>query len=91
MCGGDIAAHLTKGIGAILTTKTARNLLFQFGHPDIALRLVIVEGNGKVFHKCQYHIRVVSESIQQVFGQGLFDPSALLGLVLVGFGGRVDP
>ncbi len=51
---GEIAADPTKGGRPLLAAKGARNLLLDFEHAQITLRLIVGEGHPQVLHKCQH-------------------------------------
>jgi len=61
--------------------------LFQLGHADIALGLVVIKRNLKIIHKCQHHVRVISQSIQQVLGGVCLARPRLWACSSVGSGG----
>ena len=48
-----------------------REFLPRLHHPQIALRLVLIEGNGTIAHKGEDVMRVISKLVQQIAGFAL--------------------
>jgi hypothetical protein len=46
--GREVAANAAKALGTLLGPKGARDFLLDFRHPNIAFRLVIIEGDQSV-------------------------------------------
>lgn len=65
---GQIAADARERAGSAVGAECAGHFLLDLEHAQVALRLVVVERDGEV--------------VEEVLGQGLFDPSALLGAAL---------
>ena len=66
--GRQIAADATKGLRAGTRTETARDLLLDFDHANIAFSLAIVERHGEIVQKGQHRFLVRGETIQQIAG-----------------------
>ncbi len=61
--------------------KPAGDLLLHFDHAQIALGLVVVEGNRKIVQEPQHDPLSLREAIQQIAGRALFDVARLLRFV----------
>jgi hypothetical protein len=63
--------------------EAARNLLLDFEHPQIALSLIIVKGDGQVVKEGEHCVLAEEEALEQVARRGLLDPAALPGAACV--------
>ena len=75
--GRDIAADLAEDFRAHIAAEPARHFLLDFNHPNVAFRQIIIKRHLKIPHKCQHFFGMVSQAVEQVFGEALFDPTAL--------------
>jgi len=69
--GRKITADATKGGDSCLTAKGASNLLLNFRHPKIPLRLVVGERDREVMEQSEHLVSPVQQGIQEVFGRTL--------------------
>jgi hypothetical protein len=67
---------LAKGFGTVFRTKTTGHFLFEFDHPEIPFRLIIVKWHLKILHKSQSFPFEKLEMIDQALGRVLFGLAA---------------
>jgi hypothetical protein len=86
----DVAADLTETLGSLLRAKTPRDLLFQFHHTDVSLRLVVIKWYVHIVHKGQHFPLMGLQAVQQVLGWALFDAPSLFGVLSCDGTGSVE-
>ncbi len=64
--GGKIAADVTKGGCSRLRAKGGRNLLLNFDHTKIPLRLIVRKWDGEIIEEGQHLVCPSQQIIQQV-------------------------
>ena len=74
-----IAADITKKLDTFEGTKTARDLLLDFHHAQIAFRQIVVEGNGEVMDEVQHGVAVTVKALEQ-FARGTLSDAPLARL-----------
>jgi hypothetical protein len=72
--GRKITADAAKSGGNSRTAKGASNLLLHFGHPKVALGLVVRKRNPQVVEHGQDLIGSCEQGIQEILGLALFGP-----------------
>src|SRR6266496_4022168 len=82
--GRKITADATKGSNPRLTAKGASNLLLNFRHPKIALRLIVGKRDREVIEQSEHLISSVQQDIQEVFGRTVSAPALALSLRFAG-------
>ena len=70
---GEVGSNGGEGVGAGDGTEAAGGFLFEFGHTNIALRLIVVEGHARIGEKAQHIGGVPSQADEQIDCWGLFD------------------
>src|SRR5438876_9795130 len=73
----EIASDAAEGLSASRRAETARDLLLDFDHPNIALREAIVERHGEVVQEQQHRLLVLGKAIEQIASCRLFAPTSL--------------
>ena len=69
LAGGlEVAADSAEGFGPGQCPEAAAYLVVQFGHPEVALALVIVKAHGRVGPVALHFVALVPEPAQQVVG-----------------------
>src|SRR6266550_9346166 len=82
----QVAADATKGRRSRFAAEGARNLLLDFDHPHIALRLIIVKRHDEAVEEGQYSLLVADQAGEQVARRTLFRASFFAGRSLSGGG-----
>src|SRR6516162_10230817 len=80
----QVASDATKGSRSRFAAEGARHLLLDFDHPNIPLRLVIVERHDETVEEGQHGLLVADQAIKQVARRTLFDASFFSGRSLSG-------
>jgi hypothetical protein len=80
----QVAADATKGRRSRFAAERARDLLLDFDHANIALRLVIVKRHNEAVQEGQYRLLVADQAVKQVARRTLFGPSFFAGRSLSG-------
>lgn len=62
--GRDVGTDVTESISAVLGTKSAGNLLFEFDHAYIPLGQIVVEGDAEVIHEGKDFRLVLVQTVQ---------------------------
>src|SRR6266849_4533143 len=86
----QVASDATKGRRSRFAAEGARDLLLNFDHPNIPLRLVIVKRHDKAVQEGQYDFLVVDQAVKQVACRTLFGASFAAGGSLSGGGQRIS-
>ena len=86
----QVASDATKGRRSRFAAEGARDLLLDFDHPNIALRLVIVKRHDEAVQEGQHGFLVVDQAVKQVACSTLFGTSFGAGRSLSGGGGRIS-
>src|SRR5438876_11393985 len=73
----EIASDAAEGLSTSRRAETARDLLLDFDHPNIALREAIVERHSEVVQEQQHGLLVRGQTIEQVASCRLFAPTFL--------------
>src|SRR5947199_2688351 len=77
--GRKVTADATEHRHPVFGTETPGDLLLDFDHPQISLRLVIVKRHSKIVQEPQHGPLPLRESIQQITSRALFgSPSCWL-------------
>src|SRR5258708_33958433 len=71
----QVASDATKGRRSRFAAEGARDLLLNFDHPNIALRLVIVKRNDEAMQEGQHGLLVADQAVKQVARRTLFRAS----------------
>ena len=74
--GREVAAYGGKLGGAGQGAETAGYFLFDLHHPQVALGLVVVEGDAEVVHKGEDFWAVVTQPVKQIAWRRLFGATA---------------
>jgi len=74
-----IAADSTEKLHTVEGAKTARHLLLDFHHAQIAFRQIIIERNGEVMDEVEYGVAVTVEALEQ-FASGTLSDAPLARL-----------
>ena len=69
----EVGANDGKVLGSCNRAKTAGSFLLEFRLPDIAFRLIVVEGHAQIGEKAQHVGRVLSQADEQIERGRLFD------------------
>ena len=75
----QVASDATKGRRSCFAAEGARDLLLDFDHANIALRLVIVKRHDEAVQEGQHRLLVVDQAVKQVARRTLFRASFLPG------------
>jgi hypothetical protein len=62
-CRRKIASDSAEASCAIVGPETAADLLYQFDHPDVPFRTIIVERHTKVCHEAKYIVSLLLQAI----------------------------
>src|SRR6266699_5128162 len=73
----EIAADAAEGLSPSRRAETARDLLLDLHHADIALRKAVVKRHGEVVQEQQHGILVLRKAIEQIARRRLFAPTFL--------------
>ncbi len=73
--GGEIAADAAEGARALRAAEGAGDLLLHLDHADVALGLVVVEGDGGVVHESEHRALMGGEAVEEVLGLTLLAAS----------------
>src|SRR5260221_5239294 len=74
--GGADRAKAAEGIGTGVAAEGARDLLLDFDHAQVPLRLIVVEGHGEVLEEQERLMFIHPEPVEQVAGRALLTPPA---------------
>ena len=74
--GGDLAADAAERLGGVLAAEQSGDLLLKLHHPDVTLRLIVVEGDVKVGEEGLDLGAVPVEPFKQIPRFGLLFPAA---------------
>src|SRR6266516_7325494 len=88
--GRQVTSDATKGSRSRFAAEGARDLLLNFDHPNIPLRLVIVKRDDEAMQEGQHGFLVVDQAVKQVARRTLFDASFGAGWSLSGGGRRIS-
>src|SRR5258708_27939745 len=89
--GRQIAAQACEGVRARVAAEAARHLLVQLEGPQIALGLVVVEGDGQVREEGEHLVLAQPQALQEIARGRLLDASALAGAPPPGRDGGAAP
>src|SRR6266699_3536698 len=76
----EIASDAAEGHSTSRRAETARDLLLDLHHADIALREAVVERYGEVVQEQQHRLLVLGQAIEQIARRRLFAPTPSAGL-----------
>ncbi len=82
--GRQVAADATKGSRSRFAAEGAGDLLLDFDHPHIPLRLVIVKRHDEAVQEDQHRLLVIDQPVQQVARRTLFSTAFGAGRSLSG-------
>ena len=77
--GGQIRAGDAESVSALDGAKASGDLLLEFGHPDVALGLVVIERNPLIVEKAQHIVGVSAQASEEIGRGRLLDPTASSG------------
>ena len=76
----QVSAKAAKDLGSSGCAEAARHLLLHFEHANIAFGQVVIKWHCEVIDKRHDLGLVVSQTIQEIPGRGLFETAPLIGL-----------
>jgi|SRR5690554_3308488 len=85
------APAVSRDLSDLPETETARDLLLNLGHPQVALPLIVGEGGGGNLEKAQHIVLLRSEALQQVARLGALAPSPASRVAALPAGGTRHP
>jgi len=81
--GGQIGACDAEVVSTLRGAKASGDLLFEFGHPSVALGLVVVERNPRIVEEAQYIVGVSPQACEEIGRGRLLDAPASAGFARV--------
>src|SRR2546421_8804019 len=69
---GQIATNPTKSLCTTKTAETARDLLLDLDHAQIAFGEIVVKIHAQIFQKAQDRFLVFAQAVEQISGGTLF-------------------